>query len=555
MPGQNDVTLKVGADTNNFLSKMKSAKLAVAAFAAAVGYGIGRAVSAAAELETITTRFETLTGSAIIAENHMKDLVQFGAKTPFEIKGLANASATLQAFGTTTQNVVPRLREIGDVASATGRPIKELALIYGQVDAAGKLTGERLLQLSERGVPILKQLAKHYGTTKSAIREMITAGKVSSETFKEVFATLSEEGGFAFKGMEKQSKTLNGKLSNLDDAFDMLMQTIGNAFLPAAKWAVDALIDITDAAKDAAKWVDNLGKNMGENLGRAWNWITGETARIEEMKKKHGVTDKDLDQIDNNMFAQKQIDAQKKLLEQQKEVRDNARMQREKEEQEAGSKAVERFFEIEDAKNKILNDFFKKQQKLKEQQDKKNAEKAKKKLQEEKDARDATLAHIVASSSKENALGQAAAVAQAKIQGHVAAEAARKWGTAISGPPLGTIFAAVSWGLTLKRIAQIAGIGLYDGGTVMAGLGRSGYRDSVPATLAVGETVISKKVTDKLAKMADTPSLNQYDNRTTIQIDGNIILDDDERMDQLIERINERVEDGNSRLVSSDTRK
>ena len=550
MSSQNDVTLKVGADTGNFLAQMKNAKLAVAAFAAAVGYGIGRAVGAAAELETITTRFETLTGSSIIAENHMKDLVAFGAKTPFEIKGLADASATLQAFGTTTKDTVPTLREIGDVASATGRPIKELALIYGQVDAAGKLTGERLLQLSERGVPILRQLAKHYGVTKGAIREMITAGKVSSETFKEVFATLSEEGGFAFKGMEKQSKTLNGKLSNLDDAFEMLMQTIGKSFLPAAKWAVDVLIDITDAAKDAAKWIDNLGKNMGENLGKAWNWVTGETDRIEKMKKNMGVTDSDLEQLDNNMFAQEQIDANKKLQEQEKDRQDAldaAKAEREKRQKDRRIKEAQ---DEANRKKRIAEKEQREQNKLHDDM----VKKIEKREQKERDARDATLAHFVANSSKQNAIGQASAIAQTIISGEEAAGKAWLFGMK-GGPVLAGAMAALSWAFTAKRIASIAGVKLYDGGTVMAGIGRSSYRDSVPATLAVGETVVSKKITDKLARMADTPSLNQFDNRISVQIDGNLIVDDDERMDMLIERINERVEDGNARLVATSTQK
>ena len=101
-------------------------------------------VDAAKDIEDMSVQFEVLTGSATTAKTLIKDLQKFGAETPFEMKGISNATKSLLAYGFTAEEVIPKLRQIGDVASATGSSLEEVSQVYGQVAAAGKLTGERL---------------------------------------------------------------------------------------------------------------------------------------------------------------------------------------------------------------------------------------------------------------------------------------------------------------------------------------------------------------------------------------------------------------------------
>ena len=104
-------------------------------------------VDEAAKLEQIETRFQVLTGSADEARKVIKDLTEFTAKTPFRLEGVADSAAQLLSFGFQTEEIVDRLQVLGDIAAGSGSALQEIALIFGQVSAAGKLTGERLLQL------------------------------------------------------------------------------------------------------------------------------------------------------------------------------------------------------------------------------------------------------------------------------------------------------------------------------------------------------------------------------------------------------------------------
>lgn len=243
------LVIKINGDVKNYKAALEEvkgetkdleegltsvAKTSAIAFAG-MGAAIVGAVGEAAKIETMTTQFEVLTGSVDTATGLIKDLQKFSASTPFQLNGIAKASQVLLGFGFTADSITDKMRKIGDVASASGKPIQDIAMIYGQVAAAGKLTGERLLQLQERAIPIGPALAKTMGVAETSIRDMVSKGKVDLATFEKAFASLSEEGGSAFNGMAKQSETLDGRISTLKDNFSLLAADIGKHLLPTFK--------------------------------------------------------------------------------------------------------------------------------------------------------------------------------------------------------------------------------------------------------------------------------------------------------------------------------
>lgn len=240
----------LGKQTEAFEKKLAGvAKISGAAFAG-LSVGIGAAVNEAAKFETISTQFEVLTGSVETAKATIEDLSDFTAATPFQFEQVAAAGKQLLGFGFQADDIKQKLQEIGDVAAASGAPINDLSLIFGQVSAAGKLTGERLLQLQERAIPIGPALAKTLGVAESAVKDLVSEGAVDFATFEKAFASLSEEGGFAFGGLEKQSQTLQGVLSTLGDNFSLLAKDVGEVFLPDIKDAAVALTEFIQVIRE-----------------------------------------------------------------------------------------------------------------------------------------------------------------------------------------------------------------------------------------------------------------------------------------------------------------
>lgn len=222
-------------------SLSKVAKVSTIAFAG-LGAAIGGAVAQASKIEDITTQFEVLTGSVNGATKAVEQLQEFSATTPFSFEQVAQAGKQLLAFGFEVDQITEKLNEIGDVAAASGKDVGTLTTVYGQVAAAGRLTGERLRQLQEAAVPIGPALANAMGVAESSVRDLVSKGAVDFATFEKAFRSLSEEGGFAFGGLEKASGTLSGKISTLKDNFALVSNEVGKAFLPILKQGADAMI-------------------------------------------------------------------------------------------------------------------------------------------------------------------------------------------------------------------------------------------------------------------------------------------------------------------------
>lgn len=266
-----DLTIRISADIKKFQDKLKSVKgdtedlnnsLKSAATKAGIAFAgltvaIGGTVAQAAKMETLQSQFEVLTGSVGDATRAMEDLKEFSAGTPFQFEDIAKAGQKLLAFGFSADELKDRLKEIGDVSAAVGAPLGDLTLIFGQVAAAGKLTGERFNQLKERAVPIGPALAKTMGVAESSLTDLVSQGKVTAEVFQKAFASMSQEGGQAFQGLEKVSGTLGGKLSTLQDNVALLAAAIGEQFLPFIAAATDGLTDFlkyVNDNKEFAKW-------------------------------------------------------------------------------------------------------------------------------------------------------------------------------------------------------------------------------------------------------------------------------------------------------------
>ena len=547
--------------------------LGAAAVATALGAVVLSSINAAAALETTTVKFEVLTGSAKKANQHVRELVDFTAKTPFQFEGVSGASAVLQSFGFSADDTIVKLRSIGDVASVTGSTIKELATIYGQVTAAGKLTGERLLQLQERGVPILDALAKHYGKTTSEVQKMITAGQVSATTFRQVFDTLSDKGGFAFKGMEKQSKTLNGKISTLKDNFTILGQEIGKIFVPAAKKGTDALTSMVQTFTRGTKeiWGGGLIKSL---TGRVSDFFKSEEeiaqrsaykkqvildASARERKEKEEQDAIDRENARKAELEKELIDIQDYNLLKHEKLSELAQLRAEAD---RADKEAEVLREM--GKNKEMQELqvkaYQAREKIKDLQDKESAEKKKKQKQKERKEDAEAFGALMAMQNSQYAalaaVGKTAALARLWIDTKSGAASTYasvfRFLSPFMGPGAAVPAAAAAGGVIAYGAEQAAGIvGLNQGGTVMGRAGASPYEDSIPARLTVKETVISQKVTNKIEKMADNPPPQQLVFNSSVNVQGNVIADNEEQVAMLAEKLTEVVENYGVRMASN----
>lgn len=187
----------------------------------------GEMINNARTVETLSTSYETLIGNARETHKVIAGLQTLGAKTPMSFEELGNAGKLLLQAGVEAKDLNRELTTLGNLASLANVPITDLAAIYLKGANKGKVETEQLNQLSERGIPIVRALAKNYGVAESAIYKMASTGKIQFTDLKKALDSLGGPSGEYANQMLKQSRTGAGLQSTFDDNLKGVRQAFG----------------------------------------------------------------------------------------------------------------------------------------------------------------------------------------------------------------------------------------------------------------------------------------------------------------------------------------
>lgn len=241
-----------------FANRAGLAALAVGTSAIAAG---AKLVKMAGDAENTRKSFEVFTGSAESARKLFDDLNKLSIPTPFTPEQYQAATKTLLGFGESLDNVRGTLGRLGNVAAGVGqRDLSGLALVYGQVIAQQKAYSQDLNQFINQGVPIFDLLAQAMDKPRDQIKKLASEGKVTSDVLAEAFRLATAEGGKFEGAMAKQAKTFNGLISVIEGQFNNLLRELGDAILPAAKIAAEALITAMDSLSGVLDDLRSSGK-------------------------------------------------------------------------------------------------------------------------------------------------------------------------------------------------------------------------------------------------------------------------------------------------------
>ncbi|WIT94439.1 tape measure domain protein [Riemerella phage vB_RanS_CRP19] len=205
------------------------------------------------EFQKTEIAFSTMLKSKEKASQLMGQMVDLAAKTPFGFNDVTEGAKRLLAFQVPAEQVTETLTRMGNIAAGLGVPMGQLIHVYGQVKTQGKMMTNDLYQFMNAGIPILSELGKVLGKSEAEIKDMVSAGKIGFPEVQAVIKNMTDEGGLFFNLMEEQSKTLSGKVANLEDAFDQMLNKIGegsegllNSGIEGATYLVEHYEDVID---------------------------------------------------------------------------------------------------------------------------------------------------------------------------------------------------------------------------------------------------------------------------------------------------------------------
>lgn len=215
------------------------------------------------EFQKTSIAFETMLGSKEKADALMAQMVETAAKTPFDLQGVTSGAKQLLAYGTSADKVNETLVRLGNIASGLSIPLGDLVYLYGTSMSQGRLFTQDVNQFMGRGIPLVAELSKELGKTESEIRKMVTEGKVGFPELQKVIENMTNEGGKFYNLTEMQSTTLSGQISNLGDAWDSMLNSIGEDTQGIASMTISALTSIIENYKEVGAIIASLVATYG----------------------------------------------------------------------------------------------------------------------------------------------------------------------------------------------------------------------------------------------------------------------------------------------------
>ena len=206
------------------------------------------------------------------ADQIFNKTVQLAVKSPFKIKELVSYTKQLAAYRIESSKLYDTTKRLADVSAGLGVDMGRLILAYGQVKAAAYLRGTEVRQFTEAGINLYGELQRYFEEAKgeayttAQIVDMISKRKVTFEDIENIFKRLTESGGLFYNMQEIQAETLQGKISNLQDSIDVMLNSIGKANEDTLKGSIDSIKVLIDNWETVVEVAKTFGVVVGSLL-------------------------------------------------------------------------------------------------------------------------------------------------------------------------------------------------------------------------------------------------------------------------------------------------
>ncbi len=219
---------------------------------------LGGISAEAARMEQTGLAFKVMMGDAAAAAEYVEKLRQYAAETPFEFGDISDAGKTLLSMGTAAEKSIEVIRKLGDIASVSGKPLKELAFLYAKVQNSG-LSNEVAESLEMQGVPIRKLIAEMKGISFEEVFKGISKRQFNLDDLDAALDKLTGPGGLLENMTKLQSQTFSGALSTLTDGFSALAVEMGT---PINAAILPVLADLTAYVDSLTPTIQQFGQTL-----------------------------------------------------------------------------------------------------------------------------------------------------------------------------------------------------------------------------------------------------------------------------------------------------
>lgn len=175
-----------------------------------VGAIIGKSIKDGMEVGMKNVSFEVLFGGEEPAKKMINNITNYAAKA-YGQTAVTNAVQMMKGFDVATDQIMPNLRAIGDIAMGDVGRFNSLTLAFSQMTSTGKLMGQDLLQMVNAGFNPLTQMSKTTGKSVATLKDEMSKGLITSQMVTKAFQDATSEGGLFHGMIDKMANTAGGQ--------------------------------------------------------------------------------------------------------------------------------------------------------------------------------------------------------------------------------------------------------------------------------------------------------------------------------------------------------
>lgn len=258
-----------------------AAHKAVAWTGAFIGLGQLKQVAAAvletgSSFEQLERRLASILGGTDKAREAFAMLKDLAQQTPFDVQGLTEAYAKLSAFG--LKPTREQMLAMADTAATLGggtEMLEGVTLALGQAWTKGKLQGEEILQLAERGVPAWDLLAQATGKNVQELQKMSEAGQLGRDVILQLIEAMGKKNaGASADLMNSYAGAVQRAQDALQEFFNMIAQSGVLEYLTQQLQGLLVKFDQLKASGELERWAKSIASGFREIAETAQNFFT-----------------------------------------------------------------------------------------------------------------------------------------------------------------------------------------------------------------------------------------------------------------------------------------
>ena len=247
------------AKTSNILGQLQG-RIAAAFSVGAISGFIKKMVEVRAQFELQRVALGAIIQDRDEANKIFTQVQNMALESPFNIMQLEKATKQIAAFGFETKKLVPTMKMFADISAGLGVEIDRLVLVMGHLKARNFLEGTMVRQFTNMGFNVLGELSKYYTELEGKmvsvgeVQDRVKKKMISFEDVEEVLKRVTSAGGMFYDMQKKQSDSLWGQMQRIQDAYDLMLNEIGQSnegILKSALSTIRSLISNWRALKPA----------------------------------------------------------------------------------------------------------------------------------------------------------------------------------------------------------------------------------------------------------------------------------------------------------------